>query len=117
MIEEIFEEFPVVRQAYDENVGEGKKVCPFWNLTEFWILLNLMVQLSDQDFWSRYLQSKLASRNSASARGMASEHTVKVDLVFDKYLGTDDDGKPPERNAVEIRSKGLAHSPGATEST
>jgi len=41
----------------------------------------------------RYLQSKLASRNSASARGAASEHTVKDDAIFDKYLEKEDDGE------------------------
>ncbi|KAG8863526.1 RNA polymerase II transcription factor B subunit 1 [Tulasnella sp. 330] len=73
MIEDIFEEFPVVRRAYDENVPK---------------------KINDQQFWSRYVKSKLASRNSASARGAASEHTVQDDAIFDKYLEKEDDGKP-----------------------
>lgn len=76
MIEELFDEFPVLRQAYDENVPKP---------------------LSDAEFWKRYLQSKLASRNRASARGAASEHTVKDDPIFDKYLEKEDDDLEPRR--------------------
>ncbi|KIO32239.1 hypothetical protein M407DRAFT_215073 [Tulasnella calospora MUT 4182] len=76
MIEELFDEFPVLRKAYDENVPKP---------------------LSDAEFWKRYLQSKLASRNRASARGAASEHTVKDDPVFDKYLEKEDDDIEPRR--------------------
>ncbi|KAG8985698.1 RNA polymerase II transcription factor B subunit 1, partial [Tulasnella sp. 427] len=76
MIEELFDEFPVLRRAYDENVPKP---------------------LSDAEFWKRYLQSKLASRNRASARGAASEHTVKDDNIFDKYLEKEDDDIEPRR--------------------
>ncbi|KAG8907947.1 RNA polymerase II transcription factor B subunit 1 [Tulasnella sp. 403] len=84
MIEEIFEEFPVVRRAYDENVPR---------------------RLTDQEFWSRYLQSKLASRNSASARGAASEHTVHDDAIFDKYLEKEDDGIEPKYQREHVKRR------------
>lgn len=92
MIEDIFEEFPVVRRAYDENVP--KKVHYSIRLPSrlSLILYGNFSQINDQQFWSRYVKSKLASRNSASARGAASEHTVQDDAIFDKYLEKEDDG-------------------------
>ncbi|KAG8981540.1 RNA polymerase II transcription factor B subunit 1 [Tulasnella sp. JGI-2019a] len=84
MIEDIFEEFPVVRRAYDENVPK---------------------KINDQQFWTRYVKSKLASRNSASARGAASEHTVQDDPIFDKYLEKEDDDYQPRRQMGPVSKR------------
>ena len=46
--------------------------------------------------------SKLASRNSASARGAASEHTVQSDPIFDKYLEKEDDGTCSRQLIVQL---------------
>lgn len=47
-------------------------------------------QLDDQQFWTRYFQSKLFNRNRTTNR--AAVNTIKDDDIFDKYLGEEDDG-------------------------
>ena len=42
--------------------------------------------MDEQEFWSRYFQSKLYHRLRTSARSAASEHIVRADPVFDRYL-------------------------------
>jgi transcription initiation factor TFIIH subunit 1 len=50
-------------------------------------------QLSEADFWKRYFQSKLFNAHRASIRSSATQHVVKEDKIFDKYLEKDDDGR------------------------
>ncbi|ORY89771.1 hypothetical protein BCR35DRAFT_300243 [Leucosporidium creatinivorum] len=70
---EIFEEYPVVARAYDENVPEP---------------------LTEEAFWTRYFQSKLFNRNRTANR--AAVNTVKDDAIFDRYLGEEDDDIEPK---------------------
>ena len=49
-------------------------------------------QLSEEEFWKRYFQSKLFNAHRASIRSSATQHVVKDDPIFDKYLERDDDG-------------------------
>ncbi|CAE6518016.1 unnamed protein product [Rhizoctonia solani] len=72
--QQIFMEYPVVKRAYDENVPDP---------------------LSPVEFWTRYLSSKLFDRNQASSRSAAAQHSIKDDLIFDKYLQKEDDGDEP----------------------
>ncbi|WAR61746.1 hypothetical protein PtB15_12B436 [Puccinia triticina] len=79
MIRDIFEQYPIVQRAYNENVPP----------------------LNDQTFWTRYFRSKLFDRHRSSAR--QSGDAVKEDEIFDKYLGDDDDGiEPKQINTREI---------------
>src|SRR2546425_8368697 len=52
------------------------------------------MQLSEEEFWRRYFQSKLFNAHRASIRSSATQHVVKDDPIFDKYLERDDDGGP-----------------------
>ncbi|CAE6431010.1 unnamed protein product [Rhizoctonia solani] len=72
--QQIFIEYPVVKRAYDENVPDP---------------------LSPVEFWTRYLSSKLFDRNQASSRSAATQHSIKDDPIFDKYLQKEDDGDEP----------------------
>ncbi|KAI0374101.1 hypothetical protein BV20DRAFT_1118712 [Pilatotrama ljubarskyi] len=76
LVHDIFEEFPVVAKAYNDNVP-GK--------------------LSEAEFWSRYFQSKLFNAHRASIRSSAAQHVVKDDPIFDKYLEKEDDDIEPRR--------------------
>ncbi|SPO39649.1 related to TFB1 - subunit of RNA polymerase II transcription initiation factor TFIIH [Pseudozyma flocculosa] len=76
LIADIFEQFPVVARAYEENVPS---------------------KLDQSAFWQRYFQSKLYHRLRTSARSAASEHIVQDDPVFDKYLEDEDDQLEPRR--------------------
>jgi transcription initiation factor TFIIH subunit 1 len=49
-------------------------------------------QLSEALFWQRYFQSKLFFSHQASIRSAATQHVVKADTIFDKYLQKTDDG-------------------------
>ncbi|KAM0749122.1 hypothetical protein T439DRAFT_327617 [Meredithblackwellia eburnea MCA 4105] len=73
LIREIFEEYPMVLKAYHDNVPDP---------------------LDDQQFWTRYFQSKLFNRNRTTNR--AAVNTIKDDDIFDKYLGEEDDGIEPK---------------------
>ena len=48
-----------------------------------------MHQLDEQQFWTRYFQSKLFNRNRTTNR--AAVNTIKDDKIFDLYLGEEDD--------------------------
>ncbi|WRT66590.1 uncharacterized protein IL334_003549 [Kwoniella shivajii] len=62
---EIFEEFPVVQDAYAKYVPE----------------------ISETEFWSRYFTSQLWERHRASVRKSAvDENARKKDDIFDQYL-------------------------------
>ncbi|KAJ3550103.1 hypothetical protein NM688_g5109 [Phlebia brevispora] len=74
LIHDIFEEYPVVAKAYSENVPS---------------------KLSEEEFWKRYFQSKLFNAHRASIRSSATQHVVKDDPIFDKYLEKDDDELEP----------------------
>ena len=71
LVHDIFEEYPVVAKAYSDNVPN---------------------KLSEAEFWKRYFQSKLFNAHRASIRSSATQHVVKDDSIFDKYLEKDDDG-------------------------
>jgi transcription initiation factor TFIIH subunit 1 len=52
-------------------------------------------QLTEGEFWKRYFQSKLFHSHRASIRSTATQHVVKDDAIFDKYLERPDDGELP----------------------
>ena len=74
LIRELFEQYPVLTRAYNENVPE---------------------KLSESTFWARYFQSKLYHRLRTSQRSAASEQTLRDDPIFDQYLEEEDDGIEP----------------------
>lgn len=57
-------------------------------------------KLNEAEFWKRYFQSKLFNAHRASIRSSATQHVVKDDPIFDKYLEKDDDGK--SRSSVPV---------------
>ncbi|GAA5988214.1 hypothetical protein JCM10908_002115 [Rhodotorula pacifica] len=73
LIRDIFEEFPVVLRAYNDNVPDP---------------------LDEAQFWTRYFQSKLFNRNRTTNR--AAVDAIKDDPIFDKYLGEEDDDIEPK---------------------
>ncbi|KAI9572264.1 hypothetical protein HD554DRAFT_2320529 [Boletus coccyginus] len=81
LVHDIFEEFPVVAKAYNDNVPN---------------------KLSEAKFWKRYFQSKLFNAHRASTRSSATQHVVKVDPIFDKYLEKDDDELEPRRPRDDV---------------
>ncbi|PWY99276.1 hypothetical protein BCV70DRAFT_200854 [Testicularia cyperi] len=76
LIRDLFEQFPVVARAYEENVPS---------------------KLDEGAFWTRYFQSKLYHRLRTSARSAASEHIVQDDDVFDRYLEEEDNQLEPRK--------------------
>lgn len=76
LVHDIFDEYPVVAKAYDENVPS---------------------KLSEAEFWKRYFQSKLFHSHRASIRSTATQHVVKDDAIFDKYLEKPDDELEPRK--------------------
>jgi len=80
LVHDIFDEYPVVAKAYTENVPN---------------------KLSEESFWKRYFQSKLFNAHRASIRSSATQHVVKDDPIFDKYLEKDDDELEPRRKRNE----------------
>ncbi|KAJ1594750.1 hypothetical protein NDA11_003673 [Ustilago hordei] len=76
LIRDLFEQFPIVARAYEENVPS---------------------KLDQATFWSRYFQSKLYHRLRTSARSAASEHIVQDDPIFDSYLEEEDDRLEPRK--------------------
>ncbi|KAH7888489.1 hypothetical protein F5I97DRAFT_705024 [Phlebopus sp. FC_14] len=81
LVHDIFEEFPVVAKAYNDNVPN---------------------KLSEAEFWQRYFLSKLFNAHRASIRSSATQHVVKEDPIFDKYLEKDDDELEPRRPRDEV---------------
>jgi transcription initiation factor TFIIH subunit 1 len=81
LVHDIFEEFPVVAKAYSDNVPN---------------------KLSEAEFWKRYFQSKLFNTHRASIRSSATQHVVKEDPIFDKYLEKDDDELEPRRPRDQV---------------
>lgn len=78
LIREIFEEYPSVLRAYGDNVPNP---------------------LDEQQFWTRYFQSKLFNRNRTTNR--AAVNTIKDDKIFDLYLGEEDDNLEPQNLQVD----------------
>lgn len=76
LVHDIFDEYPVVAKAYSEHVPKN---------------------LSEEQFWRRYFQSKLFNTHRASIRSSATQHVVKADPIFDKYLEREDDELEPRR--------------------
>ncbi|KIK67231.1 hypothetical protein GYMLUDRAFT_1019663 [Collybiopsis luxurians FD-317 M1] len=76
LIQDTFEQYPVVAKAYSETVP---------------------AKLSEAEFWTRYFRSKLFNAHRASIRSAATQHVVKEDPIFDKYLEKDDDELEPRR--------------------
>ncbi len=76
LIRDLFEQFPVVARAYEDNVPS---------------------KLDEGSFWTRYFQSKLYHRLRTSARSAASEHIVQDDPIFDPYLTEEDNQLEPRR--------------------
>lgn len=101
LVHDIFDEYPVVAMAYSENVPN--KVNPFFILQILysvysdwimsWLDFLFFWQLTEEQFWKRYFQSKLFNAHRASIRSSATQHVVKDDEIFDKYLERDDDGE------------------------
>ncbi|KAF7315490.1 hypothetical protein MIND_00064200 [Mycena indigotica] len=80
MIQEIFEEYPVIAKAHRENVPS---------------------KLSEGEFWTRYFKSKLYHAHRASIRSTAVQHVVQDDPILDKYLERIDDELEPRRQRSE----------------
>ena len=76
LIRDLFEQYPVLTRAYDENVPS---------------------RLDENTFWMRYFQSKLYHRLRTSLRSAASEQHLPSDDIFDKYLEAEDDGLEPRQ--------------------
>ncbi|EEB94959.1 hypothetical protein MPER_06148, partial [Moniliophthora perniciosa FA553] len=76
LVHDIFDEYPVVAKAYNDNVP---------------------IKLSEEEFWKRYFQSKLFNAHRACIRSSAAQHVVKDDPIFDQYLEKDDDELEPRR--------------------
>nr|GAT44646.1 predicted protein [Mycena chlorophos] len=80
MIQEIFEEYPVIAKAHRENVPS---------------------KLTEEEFWTRYFRSKLYHAHRASIRSTAVQHVVQDDPILDKYLEKIDDELEPRRQRSE----------------
>jgi transcription initiation factor TFIIH subunit 1 len=76
LVRDLKSQYPVVARAFDENVP---------------------AVMDETTFWQRYFSSKLYHRLRASARSSASQHTVREDEVFDKYLEDEDDQLEPRK--------------------
>ncbi|TXT07203.1 hypothetical protein VHUM_03373 [Vanrija humicola] len=78
LIREIFEEFPVVQDAYAKHVP----------------------RIAENEFWARYFSSRLWEQHRASERKSATdEGTRKKDDIFDLYL-EDPDWDPTPRKEM-----------------
>ncbi|KAF7589688.1 RNA polymerase II transcription factor B subunit 1 [Aspergillus hancockii] len=73
-IQLIFNQHPLVRRVYDENVPK----------------------LSEAQFWSRFFQSRLFKK----LRGERISETDATDAILDKYLKADEHGNLPREPAV-----------------
>jgi transcription initiation factor TFIIH subunit 1 len=61
------------------------------------LLIFSSLQLQEAEFWKRYFQSKLFNAHRASIRSAATQHVVRDDPIFDRYLEKDDDELEPRR--------------------
>ncbi|CCH45251.1 RNA polymerase II transcription factor B subunit 1 [Wickerhamomyces ciferrii] len=74
-IHAIFEQYPVVRKAYDDNVP----------------------RLSEGEFWSRFFSSKLFRK----LRGEKINNNARGDLILDKYINMDVDYEKHEDETLD----------------
>lgn len=88
LLADIFEEFPVVLQAYSENVPSPVSLLIMLD-SGFCLITRVTLKLSESEFWERYFSSKLFDRHRASSRNSVA----KDDPIFDKYLEREDDGR------------------------
>lgn len=70
LVRQLFEQYPVLVRAYNDNVPD---------------------KLDESTFWMRYFQSKLYHRLRTSQRSAASEQHLPDDDIFDRYLEPEDD--------------------------
>ncbi|UZJ57395.1 hypothetical protein CBS101457_006715 [Exobasidium rhododendri] len=76
LVRDLKSQYPVVARAFEENVP---------------------TVMDEASFWQRYFSSKLYHRLRTSARSSASQHIVREDEVFDKYLEEEDDQLEPKK--------------------
>ncbi|KAG8834705.1 RNA polymerase II transcription factor B subunit 1 [Serendipita sp. 399] len=100
---DIFEEWPIVKRAYDENVPDNVRPAI---LVDAHVLKSL-VKMSKEEFWKRYFESQLYHNNRASVRSSATQHRVKEDPVFDKYLDPLDNEIEPRKARQELFSRSI----------
>ncbi|PWN93297.1 hypothetical protein FA10DRAFT_263961 [Acaromyces ingoldii] len=86
LVRDLKAQFPVVARAFEENVPEV---------------------MEEEEFWRRYFSSKLYHRLRSSARSKASQHIIKQDDVFDRYLEDEDDGIEPRRKQFDAHDRFL----------
>jgi transcription initiation factor TFIIH subunit 1 len=78
---EIFEEFPVVQDAYARYVPGVSSLLPISYSDK------LTCQISEAEFWTRYFTSRLWEQHRASVRKSTNEEVNKKnDDIFDRYL-------------------------------
>lgn len=95
LIADIFAEYPAVLKAYTDNVPDPVSRSSACELSariplQACSCMRRLLQLDEQEFWTRYFQSKLFNRNRTANRAAVS--TIKDDKIFDLYLGEEDDG-------------------------
>ncbi|KAK7053447.1 RNA polymerase II transcription factor B subunit 1 [Paramarasmius palmivorus] len=96
LVHDIFDEYPVVAKAYNDNVP-NKVNLVILKCLQIDVTSNFKSKLSEEEFWKRYFQSKLFNAHRASIRSSAAQHVVKDDPIFDQYLEKDDDELEPRR--------------------
>lgn len=97
LIRDIFEEFPVVLRAYNDNVPDPvRSFSSSLPPPNHRLHIPVTPQLDEAQFWTRYFQSKLFNRNRTTNR--AAVDAIKDDPIFDKYLGEEDDGAQQDRS-------------------
>lgn len=89
LVQDIFEEYPVVRKAYGEVVRSGAEL----KTENEGKSKGKEAKLGEAEFWQRYFGSRLFNAHRASIRSTAAQHVTKADPIFDKYLEKDDDGR------------------------
>ncbi|KAI3618609.1 transcription factor tfiih complex subunit tfb1 [Moniliophthora roreri] len=97
LVHDIFDEYPVVAKAYNDNVPSKVKSVVRMRQPPNVTRNFLKLKLSEEEFWKRYFQSKLFNAHRASIRSSAAQHVVKDDPIFDQYLEKDDDELEPRR--------------------
>ncbi|KAF5393387.1 hypothetical protein D9757_000738 [Collybiopsis confluens] len=98
LIQDTFEQYPVVAKAHSENVPSKVFTCNVNDVVRIFFFTNTdTTKLSEAEFWTRYFRSKLFNAHRASIRSAATQHVVKDDPIFDKYLEKDDDELEPRR--------------------
>ncbi|KAF7306057.1 hypothetical protein HMN09_00760600 [Mycena chlorophos] len=65
------------------------------------MLKHFFLQLTEEEFWTRYFRSKLYHAHRASIRSTAVQHVVQDDPILDKYLEKIDDELEPRRQRSE----------------